>query len=99
MFCYSLKIAAKRYKTEELLDSLNSFSEEFRSERGCLEYHIYRDNISPDTFIVFAEWQTYQDMQRHLRSKDFKILVGAAKVLGASSELLITETAQLKTVG
>ena len=92
MFCYFLKIGAKRYKTDELLDTLNSYPEDFRGERGCLGYHIYRDLHKPDTFTLVAEWQTFQDMQKHFQSHDFKILVGAARVLGASSELLITET-------
>lgn len=42
---------------------------------------------------MVAEWLTYQDMQKHFQSHDFEILIGAARVLGASSELLITETA------
>ena len=99
MFCYFLKIDAKRYKTEELLHTLKSFPEDSRFERGCLGYHIYRDCNQSDTFTMVAEWQTYQDMQKHFQSPDFKILVGAARVLGASSELLITETAPLTTAG
>ena len=99
MFCYLLKIAAKRYKTDELLDTLHSFPEEFRCERGCLGYKIYRDIINPGSFTMFAEWKNYQDMQKHFQSNDFKILVGAARVLGASSELSITEIAPLNTAG
>ena len=93
MFCYFLKIGAKRYKTDELLDTLNSYPDDFRCERGCLGYRIYRDLHRLDTFTMVAEWLTYQDMQKHFQAPKFKILIGAAKVLGVSSELLVTETA------
>ena len=99
MFCYFYKIEAKRYKTDELLHTLKSLPEDFCTERGCLEYQIYRDYNKSDTFTMISEWQTYQDMQKHFQSHDFKILVGAARVLGASSELSITETAPMTTAG
>ena len=93
LFCYLLKIGAKTYKSEELLASLETLPGRFRHERGCQGYHIYQDLNSPDSFTLVAEWWTYQDMQKHFRSHDFKILVGAARVLGVRSELLITEAA------
>ncbi|MGI9538097.1 MAG: putative quinol monooxygenase [Desulfocapsaceae bacterium] len=95
MFCYFFRIGAKRYKTEELLANVEAFPNRFHRERGCLGYDIFCDLDRPDTFTMVAKWQNYQDMQKHFQTLDFKILIGAAKVLGASSEVLITETVPL----
>lgn len=91
MFCYFLKIGAKRYKTDELLDTLNAFPDQYSHESGCQGYAVYHDLNRPDKFTLVVEWRTYQDMQKHFQSREFKILIGAATVLGRSSELLITE--------
>jgi quinol monooxygenase YgiN len=95
MFCYLIKIGIKKYKTDELLDSLGTFSDQFRNESGCLSYNIYRDYDTPLTCTVAGEWQTFLAMQQHFQTHNFNILMGAVRVLGESSELLTAETVSL----
>ena len=95
MFCYLIKIGIKKYKTDELLDSLETFSDQFRNDKGCLGYNIYRDCHNPLSYTVVGEWQTFLALQQHFQTHNFKILVGAVKVLGVSSELLTAETVSL----
>ncbi len=95
MFSYLIKIGIKNYKTDELLDSLGIFSDQFQNDSGCLGYNIYRDSHTPLSCTVVGEWQTFLALQQHLQTHNFKILAGAVKVLSESSELLITETASL----
>jgi quinol monooxygenase YgiN len=95
LFCYLIKIGIKKYKTDELLDSLGTFSDQFRNDYGCLGYNIYRDCHNPLSYTVVGEWQTFLVMQQHFQTHNFNILMGAVKVLGESSELLTAETASL----
>lgn len=95
MFCYLIKIGIKKYKTDELLDNFKTFSDQFQNDSGCLGYNIYRDCNTPLSYIVVGEWQTFLTMQQHFQSLNFKILMGAVKVLGDSSELLTAEAASL----
>ena len=99
MFYYLIKIRAKKYKIDELLDNLETFSDQFRNDSGCLDYNIYQDNDTPLTFTVAGEWQSFLAMQQHFQSHKFKVLMGAVKVLGESSELLTAETFSLTNSG
>lgn len=95
MFCYHIEIRVKKYKNDELVDSLGTSIDQLQNEPGCLAYNIYQNYSQPDLYTVVGEWQTYRDMIKHFRTKDFKILFGAARVLGTSAELLIAETVSL----
>jgi quinol monooxygenase YgiN len=95
LFCYHIKIGVKKYKTDELLDSLRMFSDQFRKDSGCLGYNIYRDCDTSLSYTVVGEWQTYLAMKQHFQTDNFKVLIGAVKVLGESSELLSAETVSL----
>ena len=92
MFCYHIKIGAKKYKSDELLDSLETFSDRFRNDSGCLGYNIYHDRDHSLSYTVVGEWQTFLAMQQHFQTHNFKVLIGAIRVLCESSELLIAET-------
>jgi hypothetical protein len=45
-----------------------------------------------NAYRVFGEWKTRQVMEKHFKKKSFKVLVGAAKVLGSGFEMSIGET-------
>ena len=95
MFCYHITLEVKKYKVEEMLDNLNTFSDQFRSERGCQGYHIFRECDKSGSFRLVGEWQTYLAMKQHFQTDNFKILIGAIKVLCETSEVLTAETVSL----
>ena len=95
MFCYHIKIGAKKYKSDELLDSLGTFSDQFRNDSGCLGYNIYQDCDNSLSYTVVGEWQTFLAMQQHFQTHNFNVLTGAIRVLGESSELLTAEIVSL----
>ena len=97
MLFYQIKIVIKPYKTEEFVKSMRSFSRRIRKEKGCLAYSMYRDSDKDNTYIVVAEWQTHQAMQKHFQTHDFEVSIGAARVLGETFEFNTAEV--LKTGG
>ena len=97
MLFYQIKIVIKQYKTDEFVKSMRSFSRKIRKEKGCLGYSVYRDSEKENTFSVVGEWQTRPVMEKHFRTHDFEVLIGAARVLGETFEMNIAEV--LKTGG
>jgi quinol monooxygenase YgiN len=55
--------------------------------KGCLD----RDFEKENTFILVGEWKTRQAMEKHFRTLDFEVLIGAAKVLGKTFTMNIAE--------
>jgi quinol monooxygenase YgiN len=88
---YQIKIVVKPYKTDEFVKSMHSFSRRIRKEKSCLGCGVYRDFEKENTFSVIGEWRTRQAMQKHFKSQDFEVLIGAAKVLGETFEMNTAE--------
>ncbi len=91
MLFYQIKIVIKPYKTDEFVESMRSFSRKIRKEKGCLGYSVYRDFEKENTFSVIGNWRTRQAMEKHFKTQDFEVLIGAARVLGETFEMNIAE--------
>ena len=91
MLFYQMKIVVKQYKTEEFVKSMRSFSRKIRKEKGCLGYSVYRDSDKENTFSVIGKWRTRQAMEKHFKTQNFEVLIGAARVLGETFEIIIAD--------
>jgi quinol monooxygenase YgiN len=88
---YQIKIVIKQYKTDEFVKSMRSFSRKIRQEKGCLGYSLYRDSEKENTYSVVGEWKTRPAMEKHFKTQNFEVLIGAARVLGETFEMNIAE--------
>jgi len=91
MLVYQLKIQIKPYKPDEFVSSMHSYLRSIRKEKGCLDFRICRDSEKKNTFIVVGEWKSRQTMEKHFQTREFELLIGAAKVLGETFEMNIAE--------
>ena len=91
MLFYQIKIVIKPYKTDEFVKSMRSFARRFRKEKGCLGYSVYRGFEKENTYSLVGEWKTRQANETHLKTQDFEVLIGAARVLGETFEMNIAE--------
>ena len=94
MHICQLKIEIKPYKADEFVKSMRSFSRRIRKEKGCLDFSVYRDSEKENTYILVGEWKTRKAMEKHFRTRDFEVLIGAARVLGESFEMKIAEVSK-----
>jgi quinol monooxygenase YgiN len=91
LFFYQIKIVIKQYKTDEFVGSMRSFARRIRKEKGCLGCSVYRDSEKENTYSVVGEWKTHQVMEKHFKTQNFEVLIGAARVLGETFEMNIAE--------
>ena len=70
---------------------MRSFSRKIRKEKGCLGYNVYRDSDKDNTYSLVGEWKTRPAMEKHFRTQNFEVLIGAARVLGETFEMNIAE--------
>ena len=94
MLAYRLKIEVKPYKPDEFVDSMRSFLPSIRKHEGCLDFRVYQDSDKENTFLVVGDWETRQSMEKHFQTRDFELLIGAARVLGESFEMNISEVSK-----
>jgi quinol monooxygenase YgiN len=91
MYIYVMKIVIKPYKTDEFESELYAISQNVRKAKGCLFYSVYRDTEKKNTFMLVGEWQTRQAREKHFKTHDYEVLIGAARVLGETFEMNIAE--------
>jgi len=94
MLIYQLKIEIKPYKPDEFVDSMRSLLRSIRKEKGCLDFRVCRDSEKENTYIVVGEWKTRQTMEKHFKSNEFELLIGAARVLGETFTMNIAEVSK-----
>jgi quinol monooxygenase YgiN len=88
---YQIKIVIQEYKIDEFVDSLRMLVSGFRKEKGCLDYCVCQDLDEEHAFCIVAEWETDEAMQKHFLTQKFEVLIGAARVLGATFEMMMAE--------
>ena len=94
MLIYQLKIEIKQNKLDEFVKSMHSFLPKICSQKGCLDFRVYQDTERENMYIVVGEWKTHQAMEKHFKTHDFEVLIGAARVLGETFEMKITEVSK-----
>jgi quinol monooxygenase YgiN len=68
-------------KQKEVIQTLLSMIEATVKERGCLSHHIFRDIEDENAFSLIDEWETREDLEQHLKSAKFGVLLGTKSLL------------------
>ena len=81
--CLSMIIEIKipQLKHKEFLQTMFSIISDIRLEEGCLRYRIHKDVEIEDLILLEMEWGSKDAIERHLQSKNFRIILGAMKTL------------------
>ncbi len=68
-------------KRTEVMQTLLSMIEPTENERGCLSCRVFRDIEDENVFSLIEEWQTREDLDDHIRSDRFSVLLGTKSLL------------------
>ncbi|MFC2135789.1 putative quinol monooxygenase [Bacteroidota bacterium] len=65
------KIKAMEDVVEVVRNELLKLIEPTRKEKGCLDYILFQDNEDPSLFLFYENWETAEDLDRHMESEHF----------------------------
>ena len=68
-------------KQKELVQTILSMIGPMENEVGCLSYALFCNIEDKNLLILLEEWQTRKDLDRHLRSEMFSVLLGTKSLL------------------
>jgi quinol monooxygenase YgiN len=68
-------------KQLEFTQTLHSMIEPSENEAGCLSYTTYCDICDKNRFNLLGEWKTRQELDNHIKSYIFGILLGSKTLL------------------
>jgi len=77
----TIKITVPPEKLKEVLQTFKAILDPIRRKQGCISCNCYVD-VEAETGIYFREeWKTSENLDTHLRSVHFGVLIGAMKLL------------------
>jgi quinol monooxygenase YgiN len=76
-------------KQKELVQTLLSMMGPMEKEAGCLSYALFCDIEDKNLLTLLEEWRTRKDLDHHLRSEMFGVLLGTKILLREPHEVHI----------
>ena len=76
-------------KQKELVQTILSMIGPMEKEAGCLSCALFCNVEDKNLLHLFEEWQTRKDLDRHLRSEMFSVLLGTKSLLCDPSQIQI----------
>ena len=95
----SLRIVAPAGKRDEIVRTFRSLLEPTEVKHGCLGCRFYQDVADENALTYVEEWQTQEDLERHLRSDQYRKLLALIDLSTAPPELrfhTISETSGIE---
>lgn len=89
MIIVRITMKALMEKRTEMTQTLLSMIEPTGKEKGCLSYDVFCDLEDNHVFSLIEEWETREDLDRHIRSERFSVLLGTKSLLANPLEMKI----------
>lgn len=89
MIIVRITMKALMEKRKEVIQTLLSMIEPAGKEKGCLSYEVFSDIEGKTVFNLIEEWETREDLDRHIRSERFSVLLGTKSLLTKPLEMKI----------
>ena len=83
----TIKITVAPEKRKEVLQTLQALLGPIRREQGCISCKCYVDVEAENSIFFREEWRTGEDLDTHLRSVHFGVLIGAIGLLNKEPEI------------
>jgi quinol monooxygenase YgiN len=96
-----IRVTVPPYNRREILQTFQSLTDSIQHQKGCLDYHFYLEMGNGNAVCLIEEWETREDLDNHLLSRDFAVLYGATSLLRDSSAIefkLLSPTAGIEAV-
>jgi quinol monooxygenase YgiN len=74
-------------KRKELFQTLTSLVKSIRSQKGCSSCEFCVSAEDENEFCLLGEWENREDLDTHLGSELFKVLLGAMSLLKNPHEI------------
>jgi len=76
-------------KQLEVMQTLFSLIKPVCKEHGCISYKVCCDIKDKNSFCLFEEWETREDLDNHIKTLRFKVMLGTKTLLRKPPEISI----------
>ncbi len=76
-------------KQKEVMLTLLSLIKPSIKEKGCVKYAVFCDIADNNLFSLISEWKTRSDLEHHIKSARFGVVLGIGSLLRESMSIQI----------
>lgn len=87
MILATLRMVVRPESRYDLLETMRGMLEPARVERGCLTYRLCEDVENRNAFVLLEEWETPEDLERHILTDNHRRLLALVDLLSEQPEL------------
>ncbi len=87
MIALTISMEVPQEKNREFLQTILLIIKSMRREMGCLGCHFFHDMEDENKFRLVGKWAKQEDMNNHLRSDTFSVLLGSMNLLRESPDI------------
>ena len=89
MIIVRITLNALLEKRTEVMQTLLSMIEPTENERGCLSCQVLGDIENKNVFSLIEQWKSREDLNGHIMSDRFSVLLGTKSLLGEPPQIEI----------
>ena len=89
MIVVTARLVVTSKQRKGLWETLRGLPAPKRFEKGCLGYHLYQDCEDRNALYLVEEWKTLEDLKRHIRSEDYRMILAAMDICSEEPEIKI----------
>jgi len=91
MILASIGFRAQPYKRDEILSAVDETVERMRRRPACARCRLLVDTEDANSFTLLSEWQSSEDADAFLNSRDFQIFKGIRILLRDEPVVILDE--------
>lgn len=91
-----LRIPVSREKQKEVIRLLRSLIGPTSVEHGCLSCRLYRDINERDVLTWMEEWETREDLERHLQTPGYRKILAVLDMSDAQPDVRFETVAETR---
>lgn len=92
MIMMKIIVEVKSSMQKEFLQAIRSLKCSRKKQKGLRKLSFYQEIDHPDSFTLIYEWDAQEDMDGYMGEEEFRVLIGALKVLGENSDISFMHT-------
>ena len=94
MIIVTLRMTVRPDRRKDLAETIRGMLEPTRVERGCISYCLYEDIENKNTFTLVEEWKTLDDLEKHVRTDNYRRLLALMDLLSVPPQLEFNTVSQ-----
>lgn len=87
------RIEAKKESIELVKSELLKLIDTTRNEKGCIQYDLHQDNVRPEVFLFYENWESRELWQTHIGNTHLAAYMAATE--GHVADFTINEMSQI----